>query len=204
MLDDQAYLVWLAGRNTPDPAPTLPTPPPTTLQIVTTSYGAALNGTYPIDGSDAESNSSLSRLTSQQCKVPAHGIGPKWRNISLAGQRQGHSHVSELTAFQNFASAVASMWRIIDFRNGRCSALHDTIDKKKYNAFFIRFLLHRFISKRYPSASLCSFHDRRSDLQATANLSRRAASEIFNDSNQLAQWSRSPGASQQGCSRQGV
>ncbi len=106
-VDWQAYLVWLAVPNTPDPAPTLPTPPPTTLAIVSTS-ASALNGTYRIDGPAQNQILSISAYILYNAKFPPTASDPSGVTFPWLDSGKGTHTFPNVTAFQNFASAVAS------------------------------------------------------------------------------------------------
>ena len=100
--DDQAYLAWLAAGNTPDPAPTIPTPPPTTLQIVSTLYGTSLNGTYPIDAAT-------------QVKVQAIAL-----YIAANGRFPAGLSATALAGLQRDAALLPDHRRIHGFLDSHC------------------------------------------------------------------------------------
>ena len=106
-VDWQAYLVWLAVPNTPDPAPTV-TSSPITLQIVSTSYGGALNGTYRIDGPAQNQILSISAYILYNAKFPPTASDPSGVTFPWLDSGKGTHTFPNVTAFQNFASAVAS------------------------------------------------------------------------------------------------
>ena len=107
--DWQAYLVWLAVPNTPDPAPTLPTPPPTTLAIVSTSYASALNGTYAIDPATQMKIQAVSLYIAANGRFPAGLSAMPWPDSS------GTLHYFPITAeYMAFSTAIADAVTRID------------------------------------------------------------------------------------------
>jgi hypothetical protein len=100
-LDYQVFLSWLAASNTPDPAPTLPTPPPTTLAIISTSYASALNGTYAIDPATQVKIQAIALGIAVDGNFPAGLTSMPWPDSS------GTLHYFPTTTeFQAFATAI--------------------------------------------------------------------------------------------------
>ncbi len=107
--DYQTYLVWLAVPNTPDPAPTPPTSPPTTLQIVSTLYGTSLNGTYPIDAATQVKVQAIALYIAANGKFPAGLSNMPWPDSS------GTLHYFPTTAeFQAFATVIGDFVTALD------------------------------------------------------------------------------------------
>jgi hypothetical protein len=87
----------------------VPTPPPTTLAIVSTSYASALNGTYAIDPTTQVKVQAVSLYIAANGKFPAGLSTMPWPDSS------GTMHNFPTTAeFQAFATAIADAVTMID------------------------------------------------------------------------------------------
>jgi len=106
--DWQVYLLWLQAGNNPDPAPAPPTPPPIFLQIISTSYGSALSGTYRIDGPAQNQILSISAYILYNNRFPATSSDPTGATFPWLDANKGTHTFPNVTTFQNFASAVAA------------------------------------------------------------------------------------------------
>ena len=107
--DYQQYLVWLAVPNTPDAAPTPPTPPPTTLRIVSSLYGTSLNGTYPIDAATQVKVQAIALYIAANGRFPAGLDNMPWPDNS------GTLHYFPTTAeFQAFATVIGDFVTALD------------------------------------------------------------------------------------------
>jgi hypothetical protein len=105
--DWQAYLAWLAVPNTPDAAPT-PVSVTYTLQIISTSYGGALNGTYRIDQISQANITAISTFILYAGKFPATTADPTGATLAWLDSSKVYHTFPNVTEFQAFAAAVAT------------------------------------------------------------------------------------------------
>ena len=106
-VDWQAYLVWLAVPNTPDAAPAPPVSVTYTLQIISTSYGSALNGTYRIDQISQAQIVAISTYILYAGKFPPTAADPTGATLAWLDSSKTYHTFPSVAEFQAFAAAVA-------------------------------------------------------------------------------------------------
>jgi hypothetical protein len=104
--DWQAYLVWLAVPNVPDAAPA-PVSVTYTLQITSTSYGSALNGTYRIDQISQSQIVAISTYILYAGKFPPTAADPTGATLAWLDSSKTYHTFPSVAEFQAFAAAVA-------------------------------------------------------------------------------------------------